>query len=57
LRYLEDRSVDEIAGILDIAPATALVHLHRGRQALRERLGDFDPTPPTHDDPSGETAR
>jgi RNA polymerase sigma-70 factor, ECF subfamily len=57
LRYLEDRSVDEIAGILDIAPATARVHLHRGRQALRERLGDFDPTPPTHDDPSEETAR
>ncbi len=54
LRYLEDRSVDEIADILGIAPATARVHLHRGHRALREHLGDFDPTPPTHDDRSKE---
>ena len=38
MHYLEDASVDQIAEALDIAPATARVHLHRGRQALRERL-------------------
>ncbi len=38
LHYLEDRSIDEIATILDIAPATARVHLHRGRQALATDL-------------------
>jgi len=40
LHYLEDRSIAEIAEILDIAPATARVHLHRGRAALRATLGD-----------------
>jgi RNA polymerase sigma factor (sigma-70 family) len=39
LRYLEDRSVDDIAGILGCAPATVRVHLHRGRKNLAERLG------------------
>jgi predicted DNA-binding protein YlxM (UPF0122 family) len=29
LHYLEDRSFEEIAAILDVAPATARVHLHR----------------------------
>jgi RNA polymerase sigma factor (sigma-70 family) len=43
LHYLEDRPVDEIADILDISPSTARVHLHRGREALRDRLSDFDP--------------
>lgn len=43
LRYLEDRSIEEIADILDISPSTARVHLHRGRQALRDRLSDFNP--------------
>jgi RNA polymerase sigma-70 factor, ECF subfamily len=38
LHYLEDRSTDEIAAILDVAPATARVHLHRGRQALATAL-------------------
>ncbi len=45
LRYLEDRSIDEIADILDVSPSTARVHLHRGRQALRDRLPDYDPHP------------
>lgn len=39
LHYLEDRPVDEIAEILDCAPSTARVHLHRGRQTLADRLG------------------
>ncbi len=39
LHYLEDRSVEEIAEILECAPGTARVHLHRGRTALRESLG------------------
>ncbi len=38
LRFLEDRTIDEIADILDISPSTARVHLHRARQALRDRL-------------------
>jgi RNA polymerase sigma-70 factor, ECF subfamily len=40
LHYLEDRSIDEIATILEISPATARVHLHRGRQALATTLGE-----------------
>jgi RNA polymerase sigma-70 factor (ECF subfamily) len=39
LHYLEDRSVKQIADILNCAPSTAKVHLHRGRQALAQRLG------------------
>ncbi|MGD2102528.1 MAG: SigE family RNA polymerase sigma factor [Acidimicrobiia bacterium] len=38
LFYIEDRPVAEIAEILDCSPATAKVHLHRGRQALAKRL-------------------
>src|ERR671910_2907858 len=40
LFYFEDRPVSEIADILDCAPATAKVHLHRGRKNLAERLGE-----------------
>lgn len=43
LFYLEDRSVAEIADILDCSPATAKVHLHRGRQTLATRLGLENP--------------
>jgi RNA polymerase sigma-70 factor (ECF subfamily) len=39
LHYLEDRSIEEIAEILEVSPATARVHLHRGRQALARTLG------------------
>lgn len=42
LHYLEDRSVADIADVLDISPSTAKVHLHRGRQALRTRLEQED---------------
>ncbi len=38
LHYIEDRSIDSIAEILDIAPNTVKVHLHRGRLALAETL-------------------
>lgn len=39
LRYLEDLSTDEIAAVLDCAPATVRVHLHRAHRRLAERLG------------------
>lgn len=39
LRYLEDRSIDEIASLLDVAPPTVRVHLHRGRRTLAARFG------------------
>jgi RNA polymerase sigma-70 factor (ECF subfamily) len=38
LHYLEDRSIGEIAAILQISEATARVHLHRGRRALAATL-------------------
>ncbi len=40
LRYLEDRPIEEIALVLDIAPATVRVHLHTARKTLAERLGE-----------------
>ena len=42
LRYLDDRSVDEITVVLGIAPATVRVHLHSARSALAVRLGETD---------------
>ena len=39
LHYLEDRSVSDIADILECSPNTVKVHLHKGRQQLAERLG------------------
>jgi RNA polymerase sigma-70 factor (ECF subfamily) len=38
LHYLEDRSIDEIAGILECSPNTAKAHLHHGRQTLASHL-------------------
>ena len=38
LHYLEDRSVEEIASLLEIAEGTVKSHLHRGRLALAEAL-------------------
>ncbi|MGB7859234.1 MAG: sigma-70 family RNA polymerase sigma factor [Acidimicrobiia bacterium] len=38
LFYVEDRPVVEIAEILDCSPATAKVHLFRGRQTLAKKL-------------------
>ena len=42
LHFLEDRSITEIADILDISPSTARVHLHRARQTLSDCLEQFD---------------
>lgn len=42
LRYLEDRSIDDIAAVLDCRASTVRVHLHRGRQALAKRLAALD---------------
>jgi RNA polymerase sigma-70 factor (ECF subfamily) len=39
LHYVEDRTVAEIAEILDCSVATAKVHLFRGRRALARMLG------------------
>ncbi len=39
LRYLEDRSDDEIAAILGCSVSTVRVHLHNGRVALAGKLG------------------
>jgi RNA polymerase sigma-70 factor (ECF subfamily) len=39
LFYLEDRSVAEIANILDIAESTVKVHLHKARLSLASSLG------------------
>lgn len=38
LFYLDDRPVAEIAEVLDCAPSTARVHLHRGRKTLAAAL-------------------
>jgi RNA polymerase sigma-70 factor (ECF subfamily) len=40
LRYLEDRTTDEIAVILGIAAPTVRVHLHSARAALASRFGE-----------------
>jgi RNA polymerase sigma-70 factor (ECF subfamily) len=42
LHYLEELSVAEIAAVMDCAPNTVKVHLHRGRKALAERLNTED---------------
>jgi DNA-directed RNA polymerase specialized sigma24 family protein len=38
LYYLEDRSIAEVAGILDVTDGTVKRHLHDGRVALARRL-------------------
>jgi len=38
LYYLEDRSVAQVAEILDVTLGTVKRHLHNGRQALARRL-------------------
>ena len=45
LRYLEDLSTDEIAEVLDCAPSTVRVNLHRAHRRLAEQLGRTTDTP------------
>lgn len=40
LREMEGRPTEELAQILDLAPGTVRVHLHRARLRLRDRLGE-----------------
>ena len=40
LHYLEDLPVDQVAALMDIAPATVRQHLFRARSQLAERLGE-----------------
>jgi RNA polymerase sigma-70 factor (ECF subfamily) len=42
LHYYADRSVAEIAEALGVSPATARVHLHRGRRRMKQLLEDTD---------------
>jgi RNA polymerase sigma-70 factor (ECF subfamily) len=42
LRYVEDRSVHDIAEVLDLAEGTVKAHLHKARVALGRRLA-IDP--------------
>ena len=42
LHYLEDRSIADIAEILECAEGTVKVHLFKGRARLSDRLG-LDP--------------
>jgi RNA polymerase sigma-70 factor (ECF subfamily) len=44
LHYLEDRSVRDIAAVLEIAEGTVKAHLHAARQTLAQLLGaELDP--------------
>jgi RNA polymerase sigma factor (sigma-70 family) len=38
LFYYEDLSVEDVAAVLGCSTATVKVHLHRAREALRERV-------------------
>jgi RNA polymerase sigma factor (sigma-70 family) len=42
LFYLDDRSTNQIAELLGLAPTTVSVQLHRARRQLRAILGDDD---------------
>ena len=41
LRYLEERSHDDIAETLGLPLGTVKSHLHRGRKELKKMLGDL----------------
>ena len=42
LHYYADRPVRDVAAALGVSPATARVHLHRGRRRLKQLLEDHD---------------
>ncbi len=42
LYYYADRPVSDVAAALGVSPATARVHLHRGRRRLKQLLEDHD---------------
>jgi RNA polymerase sigma-70 factor, ECF subfamily len=42
LHYYADRPIREIADVLGTSPSTVAVHLHRGRNRLRDLLGEND---------------
>ena len=42
LYYFDDRTTEQVAELLGMAPATVAVHLHRARRRLRTILGDDD---------------
>jgi RNA polymerase sigma factor (sigma-70 family) len=42
LYYFDDRTTEEVAELLGMAPATVAVHLHRARRRLRTILRDDD---------------
>jgi RNA polymerase sigma-70 factor (ECF subfamily) len=43
LHYLEGLSLKEIADILEVPEGTVKSRLHYGREALRERLAEWQP--------------
>jgi RNA polymerase sigma-70 factor (ECF subfamily) len=45
LHYLEDRSVADIAAVLNISDGAVKTHLHRGRLALARALGPTEEAP------------
>ena len=40
LHYLEDLPVDQVAELMEVAPATVRQHLFKARSQLAERLGE-----------------
>jgi RNA polymerase sigma-70 factor, ECF subfamily len=44
LHYLEDKPAEEIGVILGCSASTVRVHMHRGRQALEQRLSRGNPS-------------
>ena len=42
LRYGQDLTLEESAGLLGVAPSTVAWHVRRGLETLRNRLGDGD---------------
>ncbi len=46
LRTIEELEYSEIARLLRIPEGTAMSHVHRARQVLRQKLADLEPRPP-----------